>query len=160
MTATGELMISDMRGCLPGSSLSERPRYDRWNLVHYETQETAGVGMYVGALFAVPAKAIPDVTLPLKASGWHAIHLGLWDPFGPGSAGHAMHFRLSRDEVFQKVCFDVPLRRCADWPNRRFRSVKLGGKRASTYPLIGPACPAGTWAANTPGTASRPPGVF
>ena len=91
--ASQSIVLSDMSRCVPASSFSREPRWDVWNLIDFETAEHAGVAMYMGAFSAITDQRIPEVALDLNVSGWHAIHLGLWDPFDPSRPpGHgAVH---------------------------------------------------------------------
>ncbi|MDP7179398.1 MAG: hypothetical protein QF749_14045, partial [Verrucomicrobiota bacterium] len=68
------IVLSDMSRCSPGEALSEVRKHHHWHLISYEAEGLTGV--IIGA--SSTAKA-PDVTLPVEASGWHAIYVGFWN---------------------------------------------------------------------------------
>ena len=104
------MTITDLSLCRPASAMSAQSRFDVWNLIRYETREHSGLGIYVPALRGDTPDESLELTLPLGASGWHAIHLGLWDPDGPPNRapGCGLRLKLSGDAEFQQVAFDVP----------------------------------------------------
>jgi hypothetical protein len=107
-----EVVLTDFSTCAPAEALSREPRYDLWNLIEYETAEHSGVAIYTGALFALPSDALPELSISLNVSGWHAIHVGLWDPCGPPTRppGYGLQLKLTGDALFQSVNLDAPVK--------------------------------------------------
>ena len=88
--------LSDMSRCEPASALSDVNRKNHWTLIPYETDEVSGVMIGAGS----QADA-PEVTLPLGVSGWHAIHLGFWNPHHDYDGGTTVRLKLTGDPCFQ-----------------------------------------------------------
>ena len=88
------IYVTDMGECMPRLALSDARRKYHWQVVPYETAEFSG-----RMLIAGPETQAPQVSLPLRASGWHRIHLGLWSNWTDDMA----RVRLTRDRSFVKV---------------------------------------------------------
>ena len=84
---------TDMDSSGPADAISETPKHRRWRKMSYAAQN----GMSGVMLMAGPETAAPDVTYPLKASGWHAVSVGVY-----GARRHRVGImvRLSSDETF------------------------------------------------------------
>ena len=67
-----EILLTDMSRCSPTKALSEKARRGHWQLVDYKTDEVSGT-----MVMARPETGAPELTLPLNAEGWYAIHLGV-----------------------------------------------------------------------------------
>ena len=104
------MVITDMSTCRPASAMSEEMRFDLWNLISYETPEHSGICIYIPSDRGDASNDSLELTLPLDASGWHAVHLGLWDPDGPPNRapGWGLEIKLSGDSAFERIAFDVP----------------------------------------------------
>ena len=58
--------VTQMDMCQPQQALSDRMEQGKWQLITYETEELKGT--MVGA---PPIINAPNLTIPLKATGWH-----------------------------------------------------------------------------------------
>ena len=104
-------LISDMSGCEPQSAVSTKRKRDCWYTVPYETRTGIKGMMLIKGELMDP----PDVSLPLPASGWHAIYLGLHrgtiSMGQPFSDPFALKVKLSDEKLFDQVrpsVTDVP----------------------------------------------------
>ena len=146
----GGTLISDMSGCEPQSAVSTKRKRDCWYTVPYETRTGIKGMMLIKGELMDP----PDVSLPLPASGWHAIYLGLHrgtismgqpfdDPF-------ALKVKLSGEKLFDQVrpsVTDVPAMNTAvDGSNSGIEELFWKATE-----LRGP----GTWSSPTPGSTFR-----
>ena len=89
------IYLADMSKCTPAAALSERPKPNHWRMVPYESAEVSGT-----LLAAAPLTRAPDVTLPLAATGWHAVSVGYWYPQFSGAERVALKVKLSGDPCF------------------------------------------------------------
>ena len=85
-----------MSRCVPASALSTINKKNHWTLIPYETDEVSGV--MIGAGSVADAQ---EVTLPLGATGWHAIYLGFWNPHHEYDGGSCVRLKLTGDPCFQ-----------------------------------------------------------
>lgn len=85
-------VLTDMGLCTPAAALSPAAAKGAWQLFGYE----AG-GMKGRMIWASDEAGAPPLTLPLNASGWHAVFVGLADP---SSLGCQALLRLSGDPAF------------------------------------------------------------
>lgn len=90
--------VSDMGKCRPASVLSATSEQDKWQLVPYESTEVSGT--MIGAASYIDA---PDVTLPLNVSGWHAVHIGFWNPYYMYDGGTTVKVRFSDRRGFVRI---------------------------------------------------------
>ena len=67
------VFLSDMGRCTPAAALSSGHQKYHWQTVPYEAEGVSGT-----LLFAGPETEAPVVRLPVEASGWHAVFVGLW----------------------------------------------------------------------------------
>ena len=70
--------LSDLNNCQPRSALSPHARHGAWRTINYETDTFRGT-----MLVATEESNAPDVTYPVKRTGWHEIYIGIYRrPFG------------------------------------------------------------------------------
>ena len=67
-----QLLFSDLRCAEPTSALSRVPRPDQWGTYEYETDSVRGA-----ALYCRPFSNPPELTIPMSATGWHRIYIGI-----------------------------------------------------------------------------------
>ena len=72
--------LGDLDSCQPTDALTQSPQPGRWRLLDYETDVVSGVMLLAG-----PETGAPEVTYPLKVSGWHAVSVGVFPHYGEGS---------------------------------------------------------------------------
>jgi len=89
---------SDMSLCTPASALSKVNKAGHWTLIPYEADEVSGVMIGAGS-----RAGAPEVTLPLGVSGWHAIHLGFWNPHHEYDGGTTVRLKLTGDPCFEAL---------------------------------------------------------
>jgi len=68
-------VLSDLRGCRPAEALSEHLERGRWKVIPYATAGRSG-----HLLWAAEESQAAPVVLPLGASGWQAVYVGLANP--------------------------------------------------------------------------------
>lgn len=73
MAETKESYFADMSVCAPSSALAREWREGSWRLVEYET----GSGLKGIMAYAHPELSAPVLELPLQASGFHKVYLGI-----------------------------------------------------------------------------------
>ena len=119
--------ISDLSNCTPTSVLTKRVKHGHWHLIPYEAEGLSGV-----MIGAAPMTCAPDVTLPLEASGWHAIHLGFWNPHHDYQGHSRVKLKLTGDPCFQPIMDPAPP---LEWPGKCelkeafFKNADLTGKQ-------------------------------
>ncbi|MBI4023399.1 MAG: hypothetical protein HY360_00355 [Verrucomicrobia bacterium] len=95
------IYISDMRQCRPIARFSEKPTRNRWRIIPYETTDPhLKDGQMIGAASYVDA---PEVRLPLRLSGWHAVYVGYWNPYHAYDGGLILKCKLSGDPCFVRL---------------------------------------------------------
>ncbi len=87
--------LGDLDSCQPTDALTQSPPPGRWRLLDYETDVVSGVMLLAG-----PETGAPEVTYPLKVSGWHAVSVGVFPHYGEGSE---VLLRLSGDDTFSML---------------------------------------------------------
>jgi len=91
------VIISDLSVCSPAAGLAERHQRGHWKVVPYTTTTFSG-----NSLWALKNSGAPEVTLPLNATGWHAVYLGLSNGGMPVAANqNVVRVKLSGDAAFQ-----------------------------------------------------------
>ena len=81
--ASKALVLSEMGRCTPGSALTPgKLKHGSWTVVPYEMRR----GVRGTMVFAAPEANAPEVSLPLRVSGWYAIFLGLFGAPGFSSS--------------------------------------------------------------------------
>ena len=79
--AAEPLYLTDLDICHPATALSPRPRPRHWRTLRYETETLSGVMLVAG-----PETAAPEITYPLRVSGWRTISIAVWgDHITPGT---------------------------------------------------------------------------
>jgi len=73
-------LITDLTKGQPADVLTDRARKGRWKVLPYEAGPLSGRILWAG--FETGA---PELTIPLQATGWHAVFVGLSDPAGLGN---------------------------------------------------------------------------
>lgn len=122
------IVLSDLSRCTPAAALSAGSRRKQWRVIDYEAGGRAGK-----MIWATAESQVPELTLPLGVSGWHAIYVGLADP---AFVGCQALLRLSGEAAPVPRCRGV-----AALEEAFFKAADLTGKslQISRHPL-GPAC--------------------
>ena len=89
--------ILDMGACEPKGALSTSFEPGKWTTVSYEVAEGEGT-----MLFAAPHAAVGPITLPLEATGWHAIWIGTFLGAPYQAAGLTLFLKLTGDPAFSR----------------------------------------------------------
>ena len=89
------IYLSDLSACRPASALSSETRRGHWRMAPYEADALSGVMLVAGA-----EAAAPEVTCPLRLSGWHAVSFGV---VGGWSEPNQILVRLSGDDTFTNI---------------------------------------------------------
>lgn len=122
------VLLTDMSRCTPGTALTRDTRLKQWRVLDYEA------GNLSGKLVWAPAESqVPELTLPLGVTGWHAVYVGLVDP---AYLGCQALLRLTRDPA------PVPRARTTGvLEEALFKVADLTGQslHISRHPL-GPGC--------------------
>ena len=84
--------LTDLTQCEPSGALDPEPRRGRWRTVEYTTDILSGVMVVAG-----PETAAPEISYRLRASGWHAVSLGL---YGAGADVTRVKVKLSGEQTF------------------------------------------------------------
>ena len=90
--------LADFSLCQPSSALSHDQEQGKWRLIPYVSVE--GSGTMIAAASFINA---PEITLPLRAEGWHEIRLGVWNPAFAYDGSPAIKVRLSGDAAFRQL---------------------------------------------------------
>ena len=102
-----DIVISDMSHCKPASAISKRESRNRWQLLAYRTYDAEPQsGVMLGAPSYVAA---PEVTLPLNASGWHAVSIGFWIPKHDYDGATTVKVKLDNDPCFFRISEPEPV---------------------------------------------------
>jgi hypothetical protein len=88
--------LTDMSACRPPAALSRSPAPDRWLVVDYTAE-----GLQGRMVSAVATVRPPDLVLPLRAHGWHAVSIGLW--LGLSYSDVRLKYRLASEAVCRVV---------------------------------------------------------
>jgi hypothetical protein len=125
----GVKYLTDLSCCKPRHILSQGPQEGHWQLIPYETVDDPNVrtGTMIGAASYME---VPEITLPLGAAGWHAIHVGYWNPHHDYDGGTTLKVRLSDDPCFVRLKegepgfapFDSPE---GNWQQDRFKCYSV-----------------------------------
>jgi hypothetical protein len=90
--------ILDLDACSPGSALTPERRPGTWQAVPFDlTDGRRGTLLYAGA-----ETRAPTLNLPLDATGWHRVTLGLWSNW----TSSTVRLRLSNDLAFHTITRD------------------------------------------------------
>jgi len=91
------VVISDLSISAPLKSLSTHHQRGHWKVVPYTTPAFTGK-----SLWALEHTDAPEVILPLHATGWHTVYLGLGNGGVPGAPNpNVVRVKLSDDAAFQ-----------------------------------------------------------
>jgi hypothetical protein len=90
--------ITDLEIAQPRDAVSRKNEADKWRLLPYETRDMQGK-MLCAASFV----NAPDITLPLRAKGWYAVYLGVWNPEFACDGQPVVKARLSSDRAFRQL---------------------------------------------------------
>ena len=101
-TVSAEI-ISDLSQCQPATALSEHVEQGKWRIVTFETEKIRGK-MLTAASFI----EAPPVTLSLGRKGWHAVRLGVWNPYFAYDGTPIVKVKLTGDAAFRQI--HVPTR--------------------------------------------------
>ncbi len=104
------IVHSDMGRCLPADALSPRRVKHRWHVIPYTAEGMAGNILGAGTLADVP-----DVTMPLEATGWHAVFVGLWNPHYAYDGAYRVKLKLTGDAAFRPISDPEPP---LEWPGK------------------------------------------
>ena len=85
--------LTDLDKCQPQSSLSRKWKYGTWRLLDYETEPFKGT-----MLIAVQESGAPEVTYPMKHSGWHKIYIGIFQK--PHTPSMQVRVKLTDDPAY------------------------------------------------------------
>ena len=106
---------TDLDRCEPADALSATPKRRHWRTMSFETDDVAGTMIAAG-----PETAAPPVRFPLRASGWHAVSVGVVPSFKStdDTATLAVPVKLSGDDTFSVLTLNLPslqTRLLPDW---------------------------------------------
>ena len=87
-----DIVLTDMRKCLPASAMAEQGRADTWRVMPYEAEPYSGWMLHAGE-----EERVPELRLPLPAEGRFNIYL---------SIAFSVRVRLDTDDVFRR--FNAP----------------------------------------------------
>ena len=98
------LYRTDLDRCEPASALSATGKRGRWRTMSFETDDVAGTMIAAG-----PETAAPAVSFPLRASGWHAVSVGIVPNFKctDDTATIAVPVKLSGDDTSSLLTLDL-----------------------------------------------------
>ena len=85
------IVISDLGVCQPQAAITPGHLKYHWQAVPYEAEGVSGT-----LLIAGPETEAPPLTLPIEASGWHAIFVGLWSNWTPS----LLKVKLTNDPAY------------------------------------------------------------
>lgn len=98
--------LSDLSVCEPADALTRDETSDRWQLMSYETCDGEPLS---GVMIAAPSYVnAPEVTLPLDASGWHAVSVGFWIPKHDYDGPTTIKVKLDDDPCFVRISEPEP----------------------------------------------------
>ncbi len=106
---------TDLDRCEPAAALSATPKRRHWRTMSFETDDVAGTMIAAG-----PETAAPPVRFPLRASGWHAVSVGVVPSFKStdDTATLAVPVKLSGDDTYSVLTLNLPslqTRLLPDW---------------------------------------------
>jgi len=101
-TVSAEI-ISDLSQCQPATALPEHMEQGKWRVVTFETEKIRGK-MLTAASFI----EAPPVTLSLGRKGWHAVRLGVWNPYFAYDGMPIVKVKLTGDGAFRQIQVPTP----------------------------------------------------
>ena len=95
---------TDLDRCEPAEALSPTGKRGRWRTMSFETDDVAGTMIAAG-----PETAAPAVSFPLRASGWHAVSVGIVPNFKctDDTATIAVPVKLSGEDTCSLLTLDL-----------------------------------------------------
>ena len=95
---------TDLDRCEPAAALSATAKRGHWRTMSFETEDVAGTMIVAG-----PETAAPAVSFPLRASGWHAVSVGIVPNFKctDDTATVAVPVKLSSDDTYSLLTLDL-----------------------------------------------------
>ena len=95
---------TDLDLCEPASALSPTGKRGRWRTMSFETDDVTGTMIAAG-----PETAAPAVSFPLRASGWHAVSVGIVPNFKctDDTATIAVPVKLSGEDTCSLLTLDL-----------------------------------------------------
>ncbi len=126
---TGELLISDLSICQPASALSRQWQDGKWMLMDYETVDDIAGQMLCYTYYPVFHSAMrrpkeqefvnaPIITLPLAATGWHEICLGMHYASAARLEGPQIRVKLSGEEMYSTIGREQCQPKDGDFPEK------------------------------------------
>jgi len=88
--------LSDLNNCQPESAISGRAKRGVWRTIDYKADTVQG-----SMLVATEESEAPDVTYPVKRSGWHKIYVGIYRK--PFEEAKQVHVKLTDDPAFTRL---------------------------------------------------------
>ena len=100
------VMLTDFSQATPATALTKaRREKGKWKVVPFATAEMKGWALSTYALTGAPI-----VELPLNATGWHAVHLGVCSvSTGFREAKSGMRAKLSGEPIFKRMANNMAL---------------------------------------------------
>jgi len=92
-----EIYISDLSQCLPASALVKTRQQSKWQLIDYQTDTVNGTMVVAGSYIDAP-----QLTLPLRAKGWHAVYVGYWNPEFAYDGTPVFKLKLTGEPAFRQ----------------------------------------------------------
>ncbi len=90
--------LSDMTRCLPASAHSAASSPTQWRAIPYESAEVRGTLLYAPSFVNAP-----EIEVPLDATGWHHIRIGIWQPAFAYDGDTRLRVKLSGDPAFRRI---------------------------------------------------------
>jgi hypothetical protein len=100
------IVITDLSSLLPQEALITGKRQKgKWKMIPFETADLKGI-----ALSIYSGTNPPVIRLPLTATGWHSIHIGLATTSGGFTiGGNGLKAKLSDEPVFRRLANNLAL---------------------------------------------------
>ena len=97
--------VTDLSVASPAAALGDRREPGKWKVIPYATKGFRGKSLACG-----PETEAPAITVPLNATGWHAVYVGLANVARGGKADdNGIWLRLSGDPSWQRRRNTLPL---------------------------------------------------
>jgi len=102
---TEERLITDLSRATPAAALADHRQPGKWKIIPYLTKTFRGKSLSCG-----PETEAPAVSVPLGATGWHAVYVGLANVADRGKTDdNGVWMRLSGDASWQRRRNTLPL---------------------------------------------------
>jgi len=120
-TDRGQVLISDFNRCVPSDAIAQEQSDKTWFLRRYKAGVLEG-----NMLGAEPGAAVTEITYPLRLSGWHTIHVGVYQP---DQRACSLEIRLTSDKVRRAVTGCAFLHEHCGWiMEGLWKSAELAGE--------------------------------